>query len=208
MWSIHPTGTPSAPRLHRITWPWCRNPLLRSSDRLQAVLRILAALVILAAVPVSCSFGTALYTQAVTQIKAGNAAQTAVTGTLEADPADAVSSTAARGSGVVVDEDWHAPVVWIRDGKKDSATVMVPATARRGGQVQVWLGPDGRPSAGPLPTSAAAFRGIGSAVALLAVVVTAVVFATWGVDRLLDWRRSVRWEAEWRLVDRNGTVMP
>ncbi|WP_067903156.1 Rv1733c family protein [Nocardia vaccinii] len=209
MWSIHPTGTPAPARLrwHRILGPWSRNPLLRSSDRLQAGVRILAAVLILAAVPVCCSIGTAQYTQTVARIKAGNAAQTAVTATLSADPVEtAVSST--HDSEVTVEHDWQAPVVWADQGKHGSAKVVVPSTARRGDRMQVWLGPDGGPSTGPLPTSAAAFRGVGSAITVLFAVVSAVVFSTLGFGQLLDRQRSARWEAEWRLVDRNGTVMP
>ncbi|WP_157121370.1 hypothetical protein [Nocardia miyunensis] len=43
---------------------------------------------------------------------------------------------------------------------------------------------------------------------MLVVVVSVVVFSTWGAGRLLDWRRGARWEAEWRSVDRDGTVAP
>ncbi|WP_067674996.1 hypothetical protein [Nocardia miyunensis] len=139
MWNIHPTGTSSARRvrLGRIVRPWDRNPLLRPSDRLQAAVRILAAIVILAAVPVSCSIGTALYTRAVAQIQADNAAETAVTATLSANPEDKVTRAPAHGIEITVDQDWQAPVVWTDRGKTDSATVTVPSTARRGGHVQV-----------------------------------------------------------------------
>ncbi len=210
MWSIHPTGRFASARLrwYRILGPWSRNPLLRPSDRLQAGFRIFAAVLILAAVPVCCSFGTAQYTQTLARIKAGNAAQTAVTATLTADPVETVGGTGMHDSEVTIGNDWQAAVVWTEQGRHGSAKVVVPATARRGDRIQVWLGPDGSPSAGPLPTSVAAFRGIGSAITMLLVVVSAVVFSTWGLGQLLDRRRSARWEAEWRSVDRNGTVMP
>ena len=107
MSSIHPTGTPSVRRLrpHHIIQPWDRNPLLRSSDRLQATVRILAVVAILAAVPASCSIGTALYTQALIQIKARNASEIAVTGTLLADPVDAAPRSASQGSEITIDQD-------------------------------------------------------------------------------------------------------
>lgn len=210
MWSIHPTGTPASGQLrsYRILGPWSRNPLLRPSDRLQAGVRILAAVLILAAVPVCCSIGTAQYTQTLTRIKSDNAAQTAMTATLSADPVETIDSGGTHDSRVASDHEWQAPVVWTDHGKRGSAKVTVASTARRGERIQIWLGPDGRPSAGPLPTSAAAFRGVGSAVTMLFAVVSGVMFSTWGLGQLLDRRRSARWEAEWRLVDRNGTVRP
>jgi hypothetical protein len=169
---------------------------------------MLAAVLILAAVPVCCSIGTAQYTQTLARIKAGNATQTAVTATLVADPVETVGGNGTHDSEVTADHDWQAAVVWADRGKQGSATVVVPSTARRGDRMGMWLGPDGRPSAGPLPTSAAAFRGIGTAITVLFAVVSAVVFSTRGFEQLLDRQRIARWEAEWRLVDRNGTVMP
>lgn len=210
MWSIHPAGTSDGRRVHahHVVQPWGRNPVLRSSDRLQATLRILAAIVIVAAVPVCCAIGTALYTRELAQVQARNATETAVTATLSADPVATVTSGATAGSVVTTDKAWHAPVVWTFRGQQGAATVPVPSSARHGSRIQLWLGSDSRPSTGPLPTSVAAFRSIGSAVTLLAGVVSAVVFSLWSTGRLLDWRRGAWWEAEWRLIDHNGTVTP
>ena len=152
--------------LHR-GQPWSVNPLMRVSDRVQAAVRILAAVAILAAVPVAGAIGTADYTRATAQIQADNTTKTEVTATITATPSNTVTRASAAGSYGAAQNNYHAPVSWTYRGKPGSATVEVPASAQRGGQVRIWLGPNGTQTTEPVPSITAAFRGVAAAVAML-----------------------------------------
>ncbi|WP_227981362.1 hypothetical protein [Nocardia spumae] len=177
--------------------PWTTNPLMRISDRVEAVIRMLAVLVVLAAVPVSAAMGTAHYTDAAAQIRADNAAKTRVTAIIVDDPIR-TTTTATELSAQRTD----ATVRWTHDGRSGTATAPVADAARRGEQTTIWLGPDGRMTTAPLPGDTAAVRGIGLGVASFAEItglaVTVVAATAW----LFEARRRAALAREWRTISR------
>nr|WP_157172413.1 hypothetical protein [Nocardia pneumoniae] len=171
---------------------------MRASDRWEAVLRLLAAAVVLLAVPVAGAVGTAGYTAAVERIRTENAEKVAVTATVAGEPVRRV--TAARYEGI--QEQREAPVHWTRGGREHSATVEVPGTTELGSRVTVWLGPDDTVTAPPRPSSDAAWTGVLTGVAALlgicCATITLVLTTSWVLGRI----RSAAWESEWRRLSR------
>ena len=74
-----------------------RNPLIRCSDRIQALITVVAIIATLAAVPIGCSAGTAVYTRDHQQYVREAQTRHAVTAT-----ATDTGSTAANSDTVIV----------------------------------------------------------------------------------------------------------
>ncbi|WP_024805056.1 hypothetical protein [Nocardia sp. BMG51109] len=185
-------------RIWRMT-PWIRNPLLRPSDRLEGVVRIVAVVVVLVAIPMCGAIGTARYGSAVVEARAENAAKVEVAATLLDDPVLVASSTT---TGVYDDRN-HAAVQWNRDGQIGAATIEVARTAKAGERVALWLGPDGRPADPPSTTSAsAAWRAVGLGLGILAEIWLGTAAVVWLTAWVFGRRRQERWTREWRQISR------
>ncbi|KZM74692.1 hypothetical protein [Nocardia terpenica] len=192
------TRFPSALRRFWRAQPWNPNPLMRGSDRCEGLLRLLAAAVILAAIPVAGAAGTADYSGSALHIQRENATKSSVTAALSADPSK-ITETDAAGQ---ISYRYQAPVRWTANGRPGHATVDVPRDAARGHTISMWIGPDGAPTSEPTPPGAAAVRGVGTGLVVLtsAWLATAAVlsFAHWAFDL----RNRARWAREWRTVSR------
>ncbi len=188
------------PSLPVRTWrcgPWSGNRLMRASDRAEAVMRILAVLVLLAAVPVSAAIGTAHYTDAAERIRVADVAKTRISATVAADPI----RTTTTGMQLSAQRT-EATVRWAHDGHTGSATAPVADSVRRGDQTTIWLGPDGNMTDPPLPADTAAIRGIGTALTTFIEIgggtVALVAAATW----LFGTGRRAALAREWRMMCR------
>lgn len=172
------------------TQAWSPNPLLRTSDRFEAVLRILAVAAVLMAVPVAGALGTAAYAESAAQIRAENATKHSVSAVLTEDPAKSAVHA------------YQARVRWDDSGRSGSEVVAVRRGSQAGDHATVWLGADGAPTTEPRKPAAAAMAGIGVGV----VVLVGTWFAGWclvhGAGWLLDRHRDVRWAHEWRQLSR------
>ncbi|NUS42692.1 MAG: hypothetical protein HOQ24_03200 [Mycobacteriaceae bacterium] len=192
-----PTYPSTAVTLWRLC-PWHRNPLHRSSDRIEGVVRIFAVLVALVAIPVACSIGTIRYTVAAEHLRAEDAAKTAVTATIVDKP---TRPTAIDGAGADPTRS-EAVVRWQQNGRSGTAEVSAESTSAVGDPVPVWLGPDGRPTTAPRTSRTAAAEGVSAAVALLALVWTTAAALVWITASLCGIRRNARWDREWSDLDR------
>ncbi|WP_328401625.1 Rv1733c family protein [Nocardia sp. NBC_00403] len=176
----------------RLWWmrPWNPNPLLRPSDRLEAVLRIIATLVVLVAIPIAGALATTAYTSDAARIRTEDAAKTAVSATITAEP------------GQLKAHLFEAPVQWTRDGRPGTATVRVSSKASLGDQVVVWLDSDVLPTTPPHPPGVAAMTGIGVGV----VVLVATWFAAWSLVKgsgwLLERHHDAQCARQWRQLNR------
>ncbi|MGW5516261.1 Rv1733c family protein [Nocardia africana] len=188
------------PSLALRTWrtgPWAANRLMRPSDRIEAVIRILAVVAVLAAVPICAAVGTARYTDAAVQIRDENAAKTAVAATIITDPV----RTTATSMDVSADR-FEAAVRWTHDGRPGEATTTVAASAHPGQQLTMWLAPDGRPTAAPLPADTAAMRGVGLGMATFVEICFATATLVWLTAWAFGIRHRAGWAREWRQISR------
>ncbi|WP_227999564.1 Rv1733c family protein [Nocardia australiensis] len=185
--SAFPIRGPWSP-LRRLWWrrPWSPNPLLRPSDRLEAVLRIVVTLAVLVAIPIAGALGTAAYTDASARIRAEDSAKSAVSAVITDEPERTPSHLR------------EAQVQWTHDGRPGIATVRVPNDAALGDHVTVWLRPDGTPTAAPRRPSAAALTGIGIGVMVCNGTWVVAWLLMQGVVSLLERRHGASWERRWR----------
>ncbi|MGW5309606.1 Rv1733c family protein [Nocardia thailandica] len=165
--------------------PWSRNPLVRIGDRLLTLVRLVAVLATLAAVPLAGAVGSITYADDAAHIRAERAERTtAQVLVLDAPRRDA-------------DGGYRAPV----RGHPVSATTITTATVSRttsaGDTVTVWIDATGAQTSAPREPVAAVVNGIGAAV----VCFTAVALLCWCAVSLAEWsvggRRSVGWDREW-----------
>ncbi|MGW5383149.1 Rv1733c family protein [Nocardia sp. NPDC003963] len=172
------------------------NTLMRPGDRLEAIVRIVAVLVVLALIPIAGVAGTGVYTRATADIAVEQRTRSTVSAAVVEKPTT-VGWDVAR-----------AKVVWVAAGRDRAATVPVPVTSHIGDRIELWVDGHGDKVAPPRPRSAAATNGV--------VVGCAVVFygavATWcaaaAVSRVLSQRRNEQWEREWRAFDGTTGRMP
>ncbi|WP_157110701.1 Rv1733c family protein [Nocardia anaemiae] len=176
--------------------PWNPSPLMRVSDRVEGLVRIMAVLVLLIAVPTAAAAGTAAYSSASERIRTENATKVVVTGTIIGNPARVTAPISDRNA--TVRDHFEAQVSWTHDGKSGTATVGVPDAAERGQPAPVWLGPDGRPTTPPEQSSAAAVHGIGVGIAVLLEIWCGAVAVVWATSWVLNRRRHIRLDREWR----------
>ncbi|GAB4585567.1 Rv1733c family protein [Nocardia sp. IFM 10818] len=176
--------------------PWNRNPLMRGTDRCQAVIRLLVIALLLIVVPVAGAAGTAGYTRTADRIESESAAKTLVTATLVTD------STLKPGVGEYQAGRYEAQVSWRRNGNTDTGTATLDTAAAIGSDVQVWLDADGRLAAPPPEAGTAVGDAVGIALTVLVIGWGGAMALHWGVVWLLDGLRSQRWDAEWRAFAR------
>jgi hypothetical protein len=191
-------------RRHEHHWPgrclarWFgfdHNPLRRGTDRVQAVLRLVTVILLVAGVPaVAVAAGQQADHLALNQARAQQAADHPVTAVLLQDaPATGVPDPYTDVQTVWVLARWQPQGQSPRTGQ-----VLAVAGARRGSAVQIWIDSSGAITAPPM-----GHRDIAGDICL-AVVATCLL--SWllllvsGVlaRRALDRRRLRAWEAEWR----------
>ncbi|BCK57789.1 Rv1733c family protein [Nocardia wallacei] len=168
--------------------PWSGNPLMRPGDRVLGVLRVVAALACLVAVPLAGAVGTAVYGGHADRIRVEHATRTHVEATIVEDPHRV---RAARGGT-------EATVRWEHDGRTGTAVVAVPASASRGARVTVWLDPSGTPTDPPIWSGAAVMAGIAAGAAVLAATALSGAGLCAAVQGALLRHHTRRLDSEWR----------
>lgn len=177
--------------------PWNSNPLMRASDRWEALGRLLVVALFLLAIPVAAAIGTATYSGSAERISAENAAKTEVLATVLTEP-----KQTAAAAGPALAAHYEAQIQWKHDGSLGKGTVEVRRDTKIGSTVQTWLGADGRPGTPPRQPGSAVLDGIGTGLALLIGVGFALLAMLWCLTQLLERLHGMRWEAELRGLDR------
>nr|WP_157535280.1 hypothetical protein [Nocardia inohanensis] len=171
---------------------------MRVSDRLEFLVRALAVLVVVAAVPLAGAIGTVSYTGAAERIATEDAGKTWLEARLTSD-AQRLREADRYGAH---QERYTAAVQWDSAGKSGSATVDVPGPQTAGSTVSLWIGRDGKPAAAPARAGSAAAEGVGTGLAVLVESWCAAAASVWLTATVLDARRNARWEREWKLLNR------
>ncbi len=177
------------PHCGRIARVFGGNPLLRRTDRIEAVVMLVALLAFLAAIPIAGVVGFVTY---------GARDRVYVQEAHERHRVVAtVAETWAGDLGVtIVQAKWPAPA-----GER-VGTLQLAGRVKAGDSAQIWVDNDGKPVVPPTPTWLAVGEGVGTtAVALLAVgvgMVALVATVRSRLDRIRDaaWERDLRCLAE------------
>jgi hypothetical protein len=179
-----------------------RSGVARVGDRVEGAVLLVAVLIALLGVPVAAAIGSEVYASG--KVAAAEQAVTRhpVRATLLADAPPAPADT---GRGVAVDRS-AVPARWVAaDGATRSGAVDVPAGAKAGAEVPIWVDDTGAVSAPPLTVDGAVVGGTLVAVALWGGVV-ALLCLVWLVVRAVRGRLSAQsWEREWALVEPGWT---
>lgn len=181
-----------------------RNPLVRTSDRVEALILILVFAAALAVTPVAGAIGTAVHD---THAR-GYAEQSRDRHPVFAVVIDKPIATVIEDA-ITMSEQTHvvvsAPVRWRIDGVDHTETLKVDPEAKFGDRVDIWVDGSGHRVAAPTPMSQAGIDAlvVGSAswLGLMACAAGLSALARAGLTR----RRDIGWDRELRtLVDNGG----
>jgi len=172
-----------------------RDPLVRTADRIEALVFVLAVVVSLLAAPITAAVGTAVYDSS-RHIYAEQAhTRHTVTATVTAVPA---SQQILRSGTTTVSARWTAV------GTEHTDTVKAPSTANTGDSIEIWVDNNGTQVAAPTPTTRAAAEAAMGALVLW-ICVAAIAATLFTVTRAAcDRIRFARWQHDLDNLVGNG----
>lgn len=190
----------AAPRLPRARWlrAWWpdRNPLRRTSDRVEAAVIAAALVLFLAGAPLLALFGWHWADAAALRVQQRQRSTWhEVSAVLLANGRPVVDIGYGGVAGSEVPARWTAP-----DGTARTGDVPAPVSARAGRTVRIWVDHTGALTGPPLRAEQAAGQAMLTSVlapsALGAVLICAISVAV----HVLDRRRLAAWAADWRVT--------
>ncbi len=179
------------PRCWRIGRIFCRNPLLRRTDRIEALLTLGALIVSLIAIPVAGVAGVVVYGARDTQYTREAHQRHAVTATVTNAGTDGSAAT-------VVQARWP-----VAAGERTGALVLTTA-GKVGDGVKIWVDKNGNPAPAPTPTWRAASDAVATALAVVLTVGLWLTFLVTSMRSRLDRARDAQWEREIRCLQDDG----
>jgi membrane protein implicated in regulation of membrane protease activity len=190
-----PRHTPAAGHaLRRLTLG--SGPLKRTSDRLEALARILLGFVLLLAIAVALAVATATYTQRRSEATAQAADRQRVMAELLEDasaPAPASGDVAYMRQASVV---WTAP-----SGDEHQEVITVFPGARAGSTLFIWVDRSGDRTSPPMGGADVAAPAVGQALLTYLGISVVAVGAYRSFRSLLERSRARRWGTEWEAVE-------
>ncbi|REF38108.1 Rv1733c family protein [Thermasporomyces composti] len=176
---------------------WSRNPLYRTTDRLEGLLLLLTILAAILAVPVAVAVGQRTHEEGMrttrAQIATGRWEKARL---LEAAPSTVTSlPDTPTDLTALARATWRGPDGTMREGQ-----VPVRPGTPAGATVRTWIDSSGRATQPPLTASQVSDRAVATGLTTwLAIelgVVVVYIFLRW----LLDRRRLASWRSEWEQV--------
>ncbi len=172
---------------------WGRNPIRRSSDRLEGIALLAALALAVAAVPLAMAIGAWSYQHNLAVSAEQTAAGRPVAATLTHD-----APVTFQGESVIqvpVRARWTYP-----PGSRHTGVVKGAEGSRAGTTVRIWTTPTGALTNAPLSPDQAWTRGGMTVIAtmggVLALLAAAVAFVHWRLNR----KRYAAWDAEWQRI--------
>ena len=176
-----------------------RDALVRTTDRIEALVLVLAVVVSLLAIPIAAAVGTAVY-----DVRSRLYAEHAVTRhTVAATVTDAPAfQNVSRSGRTTVSARWTAA------GAEHTGTVEAQSTAKAGDSVEVWVDANGAQV--PPPTSTARAAGEAAMGALVIwISMTAIATSVFTVTRAISDRiRFTGWQRDLDNLVGNGGGYP
>ncbi len=180
---------PSRPSSPAVRSGLRRNPLRRRVDRVEVFARIVAFVLLCAAVPVALAAGAAVHRAAVER-SAQDVIQ--VTATVRQNVAPG------PGHGAVARATWRTP-----GGVPHSGVIAVIPPDKIGDQTRIWVDETGHVTSPPASAAALTAQQYLIVVLFLVILALLLVGLLGGVHRWLDRIRYARWDREWRLIAAN-----
>ena len=137
-----------------------RDPLVRTTDRIEALVFVLAVVVTLLAAPITAAVGTAVYDSR----RHVYAEQADTRHTVTATVTDAPATQIVRTGTTTVSVRWTAA------GTEHTGTVKAQSTAKTGDPVEIWVDNNGAQVPAPTPTTRAAVEAAMGALVIWIIV--------------------------------------
>lgn len=160
-----------------------RNPLVRASDRVEALVLVLAIVVTLVAVPIAAAIGTVVH-ESRSQAYAEQAQDRQVV-------AATVIDSAAESAG---GKTMTVPARWVVGGMENTGLVKTRQALKPGDAIDIWVGRDGSQVDAPTPVRAAAEEAVVAAAGTWLSVAAAAAGIVVGTRAALDRLRHARWQ--------------
>jgi hypothetical protein len=167
--SVMDTFTVRLPRWPIVLRLLGRDPLVRTTDRIEALVLVLAVVVSLLAVPIAAAVGTAVYDS-----RRHIYAERAVTRhTLTATVTDVPASQQILRTGTTT-----VPARWTAAGAEHTGAVKAQSTTKPGDPIEIWVDNNGAQAPAPTPTTRAAVEAATGALAIwISVAATAATLS-------------------------------
>jgi len=172
-----------------------RNPLVRRSDRAEALLLVLAFVSVLVITPVAGAIGTAVH-ESHSRMYADQArARQPIAATVTGNPTSTIQAN---------NVDIVAPVHWRVDGVDHAGKLDVARAPKAGDRVQIWVDRSGNQVGPPPATSQAGTDALVAGAGFWVGTMTCVAGLTAWLRAGLARRRATAWEREWQVLISDG----
>jgi hypothetical protein len=172
-----------------------RDPLVRTTDRIEALVLALAVVVSLLAAPIAAAVGTAVYDSR----RLVYAEQTHTRDAVAATIIDVPASQQFLRTGTTT-----VPARWTSGGAEHTGAVTTQSTVKTGDTVEIWVDNNGAQVPAPTPTTRAAVEGVtGALVIWISVAATAAALFT-VIRAVCDRIRFTGWQHDLDSVVGNG----
>lgn len=173
-------------------WPFVqrllgRNPLIRLSDRVEALVVVLAVVMSLMAIPMAAAVGTAVHDSRSSLYAEQAQARRIVTATV-AGERDARPNPSSPTVWV--------PARWFDAGAEHTGVIKAERTVKSGDPIEIWVDKTGSQVGPPVPTRAAAEEAVVAAVVTWLGVAIAAVGVCAGTRAILSRVRHTRWQRD------------
>jgi hypothetical protein len=162
-----------------------RNPLVRTSDRIQALVSALAVVVVLLSVPVAAAVGTAVYDSRRDVYAEQAHSRHLITATITDDTG---APKISRANTAMMKARWSAA------GAEHTGAVEAPSATESGDTVAIWVDNNGELADEPTPTNRAAVDAVTAALFILAGVTAAAAILLAATRAVCDRIRAIRWQ--------------
>jgi hypothetical protein len=170
------------------------NPLIRTSDRLEALAVLAVLITTFFAIPFAAQAGTQIYD---TGVRTANE-QAHSRHSVEAVAVDgSVSMPADFESSAYVRAQWH------EGARVRTEQVLTPATLKAGDPLKIWLDDTGRVVAAPLTVDDAKMNALGATGTVWVTIVACSALLAFAIRCGLDRSRARSWERELHLMAHN-----
>jgi hypothetical protein len=165
-----------------------RDPLVRTTDRIEALVVVVAVVVSLLAVPIAAAVGTAVYDSR----RQAYAEQTQSRQTVAATVTDVPASQQILRTGTTT-----VPARWTAAGAEHTGAVKAQSTTKTGDTVEIWVDDNGAQVPAPTPTTRAAVEAATGAlviwisVAAIAATLSTLTRAVCDRIRLTGWQHDL-----------------
>lgn len=172
-----------------------RNPLVRTADRVEALIVVLAFVVSMLALPVAATVGTAVYESRsrVYAEQAQTRQKVTATVTGESDARRNLSSPTAT-----------APGRWFVAGTEHTGMVVVPRAAKPGERVDIWVDEQGSPVGKPALSALDEAVATGAALWFGVVIVAGALVGL--THNVADQKRHTGWQRDFDRMVGNSTA--